>query len=73
MNTRAAAALRGMTNGRVFQSPNDPNDVVILQDVADVSKARTWLASDEMKMVMAKSGVLGTPSIRFLNSSRNKQ
>jgi hypothetical protein len=55
----------GITNGRVFQSPNDPNDVVILQDVADVSKARTWLASDEIKAVMAKSGVLGAPSIRF--------
>jgi hypothetical protein len=55
----------GITNGRVFQSPNDPNDVVILQDVADVSKARTWLASDEIKAVMAKSGVVGSPSIRF--------
>jgi hypothetical protein len=32
----------GITNGRVFRSPDDPNDVVILQDVADVSKARTW-------------------------------
>ena len=28
-----------------FRSPEDPNDVVILQDVADVSKARTWLTS----------------------------
>jgi hypothetical protein len=55
----------GITNGRVFQSPSDPNDVVILQDVADVSKARTWLNSDEMKTVMAKSGVIGSPSIRF--------
>jgi hypothetical protein len=55
----------GITNGRVFQSPNDPNDVVILQDVADVSKARAWLASDEIKAVMTKSGVVGSPSIRF--------
>jgi hypothetical protein len=55
----------GITNGRVFQSPNDPNDVVILQDVADISKARTWLGSDEMKTLMAKSGVVGSPNIRF--------
>jgi len=55
----------GITNGRVFQNSNDPNDVVILQDVADVAKARTWLASDEIKAVMAKSGVVGSPSIRF--------
>ena len=55
----------GITNGRRFRSPEDPNDVVILQDVADVSKARTWLASNEMKAVMEKSGILGSPSIRF--------
>ena len=55
----------GITNGRVFSSPEDPNDVVILQDVADVSKARTWLGSSEIKAVMEKSGILGSPSIRF--------
>jgi hypothetical protein len=59
---RAAA---GITNGRVFRSPDNPNDVVILQDVADVSKARTWFGSNEMKAVMEKSGVVGSPSIRF--------
>jgi hypothetical protein len=55
----------GITNGRVFRSADDPNEVVILQDVADVSKARTWLTSNEMKSVMEKSGVLGMPTIRF--------
>ncbi len=55
----------GITNERVFCSKNDPNDVVILQDVADVAKARTWLGSDEMKSAMQKSGVLGSPTIRF--------
>ena len=55
----------GITNGRVFRSADDPNDVVILQDVADVAKARTWLGSPEMKTAMEKSGVIGSPSIRF--------
>ncbi len=55
----------GITNGRVFRSADDPNDVVILQDVADVSKARIWLGSNEMKTTMEKSGVIGSPSIRF--------
>jgi hypothetical protein len=55
----------GITNGRVFRSAEDANDVVILQDVADVAKARTWLGSDDMKAVMQKSGVLGSPHIRF--------
>jgi hypothetical protein len=55
----------GITNGKVFRSAENPNDLVILQDVADVSKARTWLGSNEMKSVMEKSGVVGSPSIRF--------
>ena len=58
-------ASAGITNGRVFRSADDPNEVVILQDVADVSKARTWLGSEEMKAAMEKSGVVGSPSIRF--------
>jgi hypothetical protein len=55
----------GITNGRVFRRAEDPNDVVIIQDVADVTKARTWLTSDEMKTAMEKGGVVGSPNIRF--------
>jgi hypothetical protein len=55
----------GITNGRVFRRAEDPNDVVILQDVADVSKARSWFGSDDMMAVMQKSGVIGSPSIRL--------
>ena len=58
-------ASAGITNGRVFRSADDANDVLILQDVADVAKARTWLGSSEMKAVMEKSGMIGSPSIRF--------
>jgi hypothetical protein len=55
----------GITNGRVFRRAEDPNDVVILQDVADVAKARTWLGSDEMKSAREKGGVVGSPNVRF--------
>jgi hypothetical protein len=58
-------ASAGITNSKVFRSADDPNDVLVLQDVVDVSKARTWLSSSEMKSVMEKSGVVGSPSIRF--------
>jgi hypothetical protein len=61
-NSRVSA---GITNGRVFRRAEDQNDVVILQDVADVAKARSWLASDEMKAAMEKGGVVGSPNIRF--------
>ncbi len=57
----------GVTNGRVFRSAEDPKDVVVLQDVGDVAKARAWLGSDDLKTAMQKSGVIGSPSIRFAN------
>ena len=55
----------GITNGRVFRKAEDPNDVVILQDVADVAKARAWLGSDDLKTQMEKNGVVGSPNVRF--------
>jgi hypothetical protein len=55
----------GLTNGRVFRSAEDPNDVVVLQDCTDVAKARTWVGSEDLKAAMQKSGVIGSPTIRF--------
>jgi hypothetical protein len=55
----------GITNGRVFRNAEDQNDVVILQDVADVAKARAWFGSDDLRAAMQKSGVVGSPSVRF--------
>ena len=55
----------GITNGRVFRKAEDPNDVVVVLDVADVAKARTWVASEDLKAAMQKSGVIGSPSVRF--------
>ena len=43
--------------------------ILILQDVTDVSKARIGTAQSEMKAVMEKSGVVGSPSIRFATAA----
>ena len=52
----------GITNRKLFRNADDPNDVLVLQDVADVSKARTWYGSREMKSMMATRGVMGSPA-----------
>ena len=52
----------------VFRRAEDPNDVVILFEVADVAKARKWSGSADLKSVMAQAGVLGKPSIHFIES-----
>jgi hypothetical protein len=55
----------GIANGRVFRNAEDPNDVVILQDVADAARARFWLGSDDMKAAPLTNGVVGAPNVRF--------
>ncbi len=55
----------GLTNGKVFRSAEDPNDVLILQDVADVAKARAWLGGTDLKSAMEKAGVVGSHVVRF--------
>ncbi len=56
----------GITNGRVYRKAEDPNDLVILLDVADVAKARAWASGEDLKTVMQKAGVLGAPTIHFI-------
>jgi len=60
--TRAAA---GITNGKIYQSKDDPNDVVILFDVADVQKAKAFSQSQDLKAKMQTAGVVGQPEILF--------
>ena len=45
----------GITNGKVFRSAEDPNDVLILQDVADVAKAREELEARNRRIAEAKA------------------
>jgi hypothetical protein len=60
-----ARVSAGITNGRVFRNAADQNDVVILLDVADVAKARSFLGTEDLKAEMLKSGVIGAPSFHF--------
>ncbi len=64
-NDEKGRASAGITNSRVFHGVDDPNDVVILQDVSDEAKARSWLGSEAVKTAMQSGGVIGAPSIRF--------
>jgi hypothetical protein len=56
----------GLTNGRVYRNAEDPNDLVILLDVADVTKARAFAASEDLATAMREAGVLGAPGIYFI-------
>ena len=57
----SAADMRtqaGVTNPRIYQNVSNPNDVVVVLDVADAAKAKALMSSDDIKAAMAKAGVV---------------
>ena len=56
----------GLTNGRVFRSADDPDDLVILFDMTDRKKAEAFAESEDLKTAMQRSGVRGRPDVQFV-------
>jgi len=61
----AARTAAGLTNGRVYRSAEDPNDILILFDVAARQRAEAFGRSDDLREAMRRAGVVGQPEIRF--------
>jgi uncharacterized protein YeaO (DUF488 family) len=50
---------------RVLHAAEDPNDVTLLFQAADVPKARAFATSAALKETMQKAGVVGPPEITY--------
>jgi hypothetical protein len=61
--TRAAA---GISNPRVYRNASDPNDLVLLFDVADVDRAKHFGQSQDLRETMEQAGVVMPPTVRVL-------
>jgi hypothetical protein len=61
----AARTAAGLTDDRMFRSTEDPNDILLLFDMADRLHAEEFAASDDLRSAMQGAGVVGTPDIRF--------
>ncbi len=57
----------GSKGGRLFRSEKDPNEVVILFEWEDLSKARQFAESEDLRKAMERAGVMGKPDLNFLN------
>ena len=55
---RLSAAEYGLQLVSLWQSMNDPNDVVFLFDVEDVDRANAFMARPESQEIGEKSGVI---------------
>jgi quinol monooxygenase YgiN len=60
-----AAKKMGVTAQAVYQSTDDPNDVIAYHDFASAEKAKAFASSAELKSTMQSAGVKGQPQIWF--------
>lgn len=56
----------GMTNPRVFRNADNPNNVLVMVDVADPLKARQALVNPEYRAAMKDAGIVGAPKIHII-------
>jgi hypothetical protein len=61
--TRVSA---GISNPRVYRNASDPNDLVLLFDVADVERAKQFGQSQDLRETMEQAGVVMPPTVRVL-------
>ena len=57
----------GLSKSRVFRSADDPSEVVLVFDAADISKVKAFVASAELQSAMKAAGVVDKPDVYFLN------
>ena len=62
----AARQAAGSKGGYLFQSADDPNELVIIFEWDNLEKARQFVQSDDLRQAMERSGVTGPPEIHFL-------
>jgi hypothetical protein len=56
----------GLVEGHLLRNIDDPNEVLILFEVADLQKAREFVDSADLRAAMEKAGVVDKPDIYHL-------
>jgi hypothetical protein len=56
----------GVNEVRLLRGADDPNDVTLLFEASDLAKAQAFVASEDLRDVMTKAGVIGAPELTFL-------
>lgn len=57
----------GLTEKHLLRGANDPNEVVLLLEVKDQSRAKAFVESADLQETMQKVGVVDKPDVYFLN------
>jgi len=66
---KSARQAAGLKELNLWRNADEPHEVILLFEVADLAKAKAFAASVEMRDKMTASGVMGRPEIVFLSES----
>lgn len=58
-------ATHGLLERAIMRSTDDPSLIYVFMAITDMEKVRARMASDELRDLMARAGVIGTPDIFF--------
>lgn len=59
----------GSRGGKIFRSTNDPNELFVLLEWDSLQNAQKFAQSDSIKEAMKSAGVVGMPSIYFVEEA----
>ena len=63
---RRARESAGSTGGQIFQSAEDPTEVVVLLEWDSIEDARRFIHSKDLREAMTRSGVSDAPDMLVL-------
>jgi hypothetical protein len=56
----------GLKEAHLLRNTNDPNEVILLFEAADLQKAKEFAGSSDLRETMQNAGVIDKPDIYFL-------
>jgi len=63
----------GQTDVDLLRRIENPNDVLIVEQISDVQKAKAFTALPDLKETMQKAGVTGAPQFEYYDVLRNDE
>ena len=60
---------KGVTAQAVYQAADNPNDVTVTHEFANLAAAQAFAGAAELKAAMQSAGVLGAPTVWFADKA----
>lgn len=59
----------GSKHGHVFRNADNPNEIIVMFEWDSLENARKFGASDDLRKVMERAGVVDKPDVYFLEDT----